>query len=77
MIGMSDFKFGVYVCLSQSIEEICDKWKQILVFLSDLVESPVIDAQPERAVFFLGKKNWSSMTRTRRVYETRLLNSCQ
>jgi hypothetical protein len=61
MIGMSEIDFGVYACLSRHVEEIHDKWKQIPVFLSDPVESPVIDAKLERAVL-LGEKDWSSIT---------------
>jgi hypothetical protein len=72
MIGVPEVEFRVDPCLPRRIQEIRNQRKQIFVFLGDPVKPPVVDAKSERAVFLLSEGDRSAVTRTRRVYETRL-----
>jgi hypothetical protein len=72
MVGVLEIEFCVDTCLPRRVQEIRDQRKRIFVLLGDPVKSPVINAKPERAVFLLSEEDQSAVTRTRRVYETRL-----
>jgi len=72
VVSVTQVKFGIDTRLPGSIEEIRDEGKRIPVFPSDPVKTPIVDAKPEGTVLFLGEEDRSSMTRTRRVYETSL-----
>ena len=61
VVGMLQVDFGIHQGLLQAVEEVGDMWKQILVFLCDLVEASKVGTEMERAIFLSSKEDRSAV----------------
>jgi len=55
-----EVKLGVDLCTVKLVEEVCDKWEQVAILLSDFVEVLEVNTELQSAILLHGKENHCS-----------------
>ncbi|KXN84319.1 hypothetical protein AN958_12756 [Leucoagaricus sp. SymC.cos] len=70
IVGMLQVYLGVQAGFAGSIQEIRNKREWVAILFGNVVETTEIDAKMQGTVFFLNKKNRSTMRRRSRMNKT-------
>ena len=69
-ICMLQINFCIHGGFLWTVKEVGDAWEWILVLLGDFVEALEVGTKLERAIFLLGKEDWSTMRREQGLDES-------
>ena len=53
-----------------AVKEVRDAWKQISVFIHDVVEALKVGTETKRAIFLLRKEDWSTVRQEQSLEES-------
>src|SRR5882724_2599851 len=60
VVASMEVKLGVDLCTAQLVEEVGDKWNQVPILSSNLVEVPEVHTESQGTVLLLRKENWGT-----------------
>jgi len=57
-VASMEVKLGLDLGTAQLVEEVCDKWDQVPILLSDPFEVLEVNTESQGVILLLGKENW-------------------
>ena len=60
IVASVEVKLGVDLCTAQLVEEVGDKWNQVPILSSNLVEVLEVHTESQGAILLLSKKDWGT-----------------